>query len=86
MYYDYAELRDGTQVAFSNVLDDNTIKVSIERPVKDGFDTARCVLPAYRWSEVEGFSQEELAKLDEFVRTNAPLITRLAYEESRSYA
>lgn len=86
MFYDYAELRDGTQVAFSNVLSDNTIKVSIERPVDGGFDTARCLLPAYSWSGVEGFSDEEIRKLDDFVHANAPLITRLAYEESKSYA
>lgn len=86
MFYDYAELMDGTQVAFSNVLADNTIKVSIERPVESGFDTARCVLPAYRWYEVDGFSEEELQRLDDFVHKNAPLIMRLAYEESKSYA
>ena len=32
MFYNYAELEDGTQVAFSNVLDGGEVQVSIERP------------------------------------------------------
>lgn len=30
MFYNYAELGDGTQTAHSNVLDDGTVEVSIE--------------------------------------------------------
>ena len=30
MFYNYAELEDGTQTAHSNVLDDGTVEVSIE--------------------------------------------------------
>ncbi|RRF90467.1 MAG: hypothetical protein DUD33_03385 [Coriobacteriaceae bacterium] len=86
MYFDYAELRDGTVVAFSNILPDNTVKVSVERPVEGGFDSARCILPSYEWTGVEGFTEKELSDLDQFVHDNAPLIMHLAYEESQSYA
>ena len=34
MFYNYAELEDGTQLAFSNVLDGGEVQVSIERPVE----------------------------------------------------
>ena len=45
MFYNYAELEDGTQLAFSNVLDGGEVQVSIERPVELGFDSAMCTLP-----------------------------------------
>ena len=39
MFYEYAELSDGTQIAYSNVLKDDTVEVSIERPVELGFNS-----------------------------------------------
>lgn len=44
MFYNYVELEAGTQVAYSNVLDDGIVEVSIERPIELGFDSARCML------------------------------------------
>lgn len=86
MFYDYAELEDGTRLAYSNVLDDGTVEVSVERPVELGFDSARCLLPAFEWTNVEGFTDAEMNRLNTFVHNNAPLILRLARESSRSYA
>lgn len=86
MFYNYAELEDGTQIAYSNVLDDETVEVSIERPIDLGFDDARCLLPSFEWGPVEGFSDVELEHLDVFVHNNAALILRLAREVSRTYA
>ncbi len=86
MFYDYVELEDGTQIAYSNVLPDNTVEVVAERPVESGFDSAHCVLPAYTWTDVEGFSDADMRRLNTFVRNNAPLILRFAHETSRSYA
>ncbi|MBS5451865.1 MAG: hypothetical protein KHZ24_11780 [Coriobacteriia bacterium] len=86
MMWEYVRFADDTQVSYSDVRDDNTVKVVVERPRDWGFDTASCLLPAYRWSEVDGFSHEELEGLDGFVRNNAPLIMRFAYEGGRSYA
>ena len=86
MFYSYVELEDGTQIAYSNVLDNETVELSIERPVELGFDSARCILPSFEWEEVEGFSKDELNRLDRFVHDNAPLILRLAREVSKVYA
>lgn len=86
MFYDYAELEDGTQIAYSGVLADNTVEVVAERPIEFGFDSARCVLPAYTWSKVEGFSDADIKRLDSFVGNNAPLILRFAHEVSKNYA
>ena len=86
MFYDYAELDDGTQLAYSNVLDNGIVEVSVERPVELGFNSARCVLPSFDWEDVEGFSPEEMVRLNAFVQRNAPLILRLAREASKVYA
>ena len=85
MFYEYAELSDGTQVA-SNFLADGTGEVSVEKPIELGFESARCSIPAFEWSEVEGFSKAKMDVLDSFVRINAPLILRLAREVSETYA
>lgn len=86
MFYNHAELEDGTQLAFSNVLDSGKVQVSIERPVELGFDSATCTLPAFEWSEIEGFDDADIDRLDYFVHNNAQLILRLAREMSREYA
>lgn len=86
MFYDYAELQDATQIAYSNVLEDGTVQVSVERPVELGFDSAICALPAFEWSKVEGFTQQDMKRINDFVHANAPLILRLAREASKTYA
>lgn len=86
MFYNYVELEDGTQIAYSDVLDDNVVEVSIERPIDLGFDSARCLLPAFEWTDVKGFADSDMAYLDTFIHNNAPLIMRLAREASKSYA
>ncbi|NGM17891.1 hypothetical protein [Xiamenia xianingshaonis] len=86
MFYNYVEMEDGTQVAYSEMRKDRTVMVAVERPCDFGFDHAECCIPAYSWSAVAGFSDEEVARLDEFVRNNAPLIMRLAQEAVKAYA
>lgn len=84
--WEYVRLEDDTQVSYSEVREDNTVKVVVERPRDWGFDTAECVLPAFNWVSHEGFSEADLQELDDFVRNNAPLILRFAYEGGRVYA
>lgn len=84
MFYNYAELEDGTQVAFSNVLDGGEVQVSIERPVDLGFDSAMCTLPSFEWTAIEGFDKSDMTRLDSFIHNNAQLILRFAREASRS--
>lgn len=88
MFYNYAELEDGTQLTFSNVLDGGKVQVSIERPVELGFDSAMCTLPSFEWTAIEGFDESDMTRLDSFihniVHNNAQLILRFAREASRS--
>lgn len=78
VFWDYIQLPDETQVAYSDMNEDGTVEVRVERPVDMGFDSARCMLPSFVWSSVEGFSDEEMGKLDRLVRNNAPLIFEFA--------
>ena len=48
--------------------------------------STRCLLPAFEWTNVRGFSESDMAYLDTFIHNNAPLIMRLAREVSKSYA
>lgn len=78
MMWDYIQLPDETQIAYSDIREDGTVLVGIERPRDWGFDSARCLLPSYRWSEVDGFNAEEIAGFEAMLRNNAPLIFDLA--------
>lgn len=78
MMWEYVTFPDETTLAYSDMRPDGTVRVAVERPVDMGFDSAQCLLPAYAWSGVEGFSAEELARLDAFVRDNAPFIFELS--------
>lgn len=86
MMYSHLKPPDNTRIAYSNVLEDNTILVGVERPVDGGFDAGYCRLPAYTWTDVEGISQKELTELTELIERNSPLIYRLAGKVSKTYA
>lgn len=82
MFYGYVKLEDETQFTYSELREDQTVLVGVERPTDMGFDSAECLLPSFRWGKIKGFSKEDIAWLDTFVRNNAPLIMRLAREKS----
>ena len=86
MLYDYVQFPDETQYAYSEVRDDGTVKVVVERPIDFGFDSAVCILPSFAWSDVEGFTDDELAGMTDFMHHNAPLIMRLAGEAKKTHA
>ncbi len=86
MMWKYIALADDTQIAYSETQKDGTIVVTVERPVDMGFDFARCLLPAYQWSDATGFSTDEMRRLDEIVHDNAPLIIELADERAQEKA
>lgn len=86
MMWEYVRLEDDTQISYSDVRDDNTVEVVVERPRDWGFDTAKCLLPSNEWTFNEGFSDGDLAWLNDFIRNNAALIMRFAYEGGRVYA
>lgn len=86
MFYSYAELPDETRIAYSQILEDGMVEIGIERPVEGGFDSARCRVPSFVWSSIDGFKPEEISRLERYLRNNLPLIWRLVEEKSRRYA
>lgn len=42
MLWSYVQLYDGTQFAYSEIREDGTVRVAVERPVDFGFDHAEC--------------------------------------------
>jgi hypothetical protein len=81
MMYPYMTLGDETEIVHSQIIEDGDMKkviVHFERPTEDGFDSARCELPTYKWLYAEGYSGEELSAFEELLRNNAHLIYKYA--------
>lgn len=75
MMYPFMTLDDETEIVHSELLCDNTVKVYVEKPdEKDGFHSAICTLPKYKWSEIHGFSESELKKYQKLIESVAHLI------------
>ncbi|MCL2153227.1 MAG: hypothetical protein FWH57_09785 [Oscillospiraceae bacterium] len=80
MMYPFLQLDDKTEIVHSDLLDDERVKVYIEKPVDTGFCSAVCYLPNYEWSEISGFSSVEIQQLQELIESTAHLIIRFARE------
>ena len=79
MMYQFMTLDDGTEIVHSERKPDGSVKVYIEKPdEKSCFRTATCWLPRYRWENVEGFGDDEMAKLKEVVKSTAHLMMEFA--------
>ncbi len=79
MMYPYITLDDGTEIVHSQMEDDNTVKVYIEKPdEKDGFHYATCLLPEYEWKDIFGFSDDEISRFNTIIENNAHLIIELS--------
>ena len=81
----YAQFPDETVIAYSDIREDQTVEIAIERPRNWGFDSARCLMPAYRWFDIDGFSDKDLAGFELFLRNNAPLIFEFANDPNSGW-
>ena len=81
MMYPFLTLDDQTEIVHSDMQDDGHVKVYIEKPdAEDGFHSAWCLLPDYKWYDVCGFTQAEIARYQEIVESTAHLIMRFSRE------
>ena len=83
MLYPFITLPDETEIVHSesSISDGREIvKVCVEKPVDFGFKSATCWLPDYRWENIEGYTQEEITKLQELVQSLSATIYELARE------
>lgn len=77
--YPYLTLNDGTEIVHSEMLQDNTVVVYLEKAdEKDGFHYASCSLPGYEWKDVFGFTEEEIKFYKTIIENNAHLILELS--------
>lgn len=81
MMYPYMTLADETEIVHSQIIEDDGKKkviVHFERPTEDGFDSARCELPEYKWIMREGYSDEEIVMFEKLLQSNAHLLYKYA--------
>ncbi len=80
MLYPYMTLPDETEIVHSEILkegDKEQVKVYIERPVEGGFAMATCWLPEYRWENIKGFSEADIAYFSDIIHSGAHLFLSL---------
>ena len=83
MMYPFMTLDDGTEVVHSETIkngEKDEVKVYFEKPIYGDFESAYCFLPDYRWENVEGFNDQDIARYTEFLESTAHLILRFANE------
>lgn len=81
MMYPFLTLDDNTEIVHSEMLEDGRVKVYLERPdEKDCFHSATCWLPGYEWENVSGFSQADMERFQEIIRSTAHLILQFSQE------
>jgi hypothetical protein len=79
--YPYMVLADETEIVHSQIIEADGKKkviVNFERPTENGFDSARCELPDYRWTVREGYTDNEIALFEELLQNNAHLLYKYA--------
>ena len=81
MMYPFMTLNDDTEITHSEMKADGKVKVYIETPDEfGGFHNATCWLPDYKWEDIEGYSDTEMAYFKQLIRNNAHLIIEFSQE------
>ena len=87
MMYPFMTLDDGAEIVHSEMREDDSVKVYIEKPdARDCFHHATCWLPSYRWEDVEGFSHAEIDRYQEVIESTAHLILQFSQEGGFDHA
>ena len=87
MMYPFLTLNDETEIVHSEMREDETVKVYIEKPhARDGFHHATCILPGYDWEENCGFTEDELARFLEIIQSTAHLILEFSKDGGFEHA
>lgn len=89
MLYPFMTLNDETEIVHSEIIEKDgreTVKAVIEKPVMNGFHSAMCWLPDYRWENVKGFTPPEIQEYQAFIASVAHVIIELARDGGFSRA
>jgi len=75
MMYPFLTLDDETEITHSELLDNGSVKVYVEKTdEEDGFHHLVCYLPTYKITENNGFNNDEIEKYIEIIQANEHLI------------
>ena len=81
MMYPFITLDDQAEIVHSEKKEDGRVKVYVEKPdEKDCFHHMTCYLPGYQIEEIYGFSQKEIERYMEVIRSMAHLIMEFSEE------
>ena len=81
MMYPFMTLNDDTEITHSEMKPDGRVKVYIETPdEKYCFRHATCWLPAYKWENIYHYSNDDIARFEEIVKSTAHLILEFSQE------
>ena len=81
MMYPFLTLDDGAEIVHSDMGPDGCVKVYIEKPdAEECFLHASCYLPGYVWEDVSGFTQDDLDRYQEVIKSTAHLILQFSQE------
>ena len=81
MMYPFMTLNDDTEITHSEMKPDGKVKVYIETPdEKYCFRHATCWLPDYKWEDIVGYSETEMAYFKQLIQNNAHLIIEFSQE------
>jgi len=84
MLYPYLTLNDSTEIVYSEMQKDRTVKVVVETPDNNhGFNSATCILPQREWS-YSGYSPDDFALIKLIVENTSRHILRFAKAEACS--
>ena len=76
--YPFLQIDGDTEIVHSNLLPNGEVKVYIEKPdARDGFHHATCFLPQYRLESICGFTDREISRFQEVLKSAAHLIKEL---------
>ena len=81
MMYPVITLEDDTEIVHSHMLNDERVKVYIERPDEaDCFHHAVCYAQGYEWEDVFGFTDDEINYFRKIIESTAHLIIAFSRE------
>ena len=81
MMYPFITLDDQAEIVHSEMKDDGGVKVYVEKPDdKDCFHHMTCFLPGYSIEEIYGFTDSEVNRYMEVIRSMAHLILEFSQE------
>lgn len=81
MMYPFLTLDDETEITHSEMLNNGTVKVYLEKPdEKNCFPQVTCYLPDYRWEENVGFSETDMDRYREVIESTVHLIMEFSQE------